>query len=107
MKCKHATKVGKQIKCSKINDLCMFLDPDEKKCRQLNGQGPIKQTKPVDTKEKKIVKSTYLALALSWLKIKFTRDYQGNYVFERTEKFNYAWVKLNHLRKELEEWEEK
>ena len=48
-----------------------------------------------------------LALALSWLKIKFTRDYQGNYVFERTEKFNYAWAKLNHLRKELEEWEEK
>ena len=35
------------------------------------------------------------------------RDYQGNYVFERTEKFNYAWAKLNHLRKELEEWEEK
>jgi hypothetical protein len=83
----------------------MFLDPEEKKCRQLNGQGPIKQTKA--TNEKKVIKSTYLALALSWLKFKFIRDYQGNYIFNRTEKFNYAWAKLNHLRKELEEWEEK
>lgn len=104
MKCKYATKMGKEIKCSKINDLCMFLDPDEKKCRQLNGQGPIKQT--INTKDNKIVKSTYLALALSWLKFNFIRNYQGDYVFERTDKFNYAWTKLNHLRKELEEWEE-
>lgn len=104
MKCKHATKVGKQIKCSKINDLCMFLDPDEKKCKQLNEREPVIQSKPKNTQ--KAIKSKSLAFGLSWLKFPYSRDYQGNYIFEKSKKFQYAWNKINALRKELEEWEE-
>lgn len=94
MKCKYAIKKEKQINCSKIDGICMFLEPDEKKCRQLNEKGPIIQSKS-------------LAFGLSWLKFEYSRDYQGNYIFEKSKKFEYAWDKINALRKELQEWEEK
>lgn len=105
MKCKYAIKKEKQINCSKIDGICMFLEPDEKKCRQLNEKGPIIQSKPKTTQ--KIIKSKSLAFGLSWLKFEYSRDYQGNYIFEKSKKFEYAWDKINALRKELQEWEEK
>lgn len=70
------------------------------------GEGPLAFEKTKVEKEKtpkKVVKSKYLAFALSWLGFDFTTDSKDCYIFEETKKFKKAWNEINKLRREIGE----
>ena len=52
--------------------------------------------------EKKVVKSKYLAFAMSWLGFRYVQVGKG-YIFDKTEKFDKAWNQLKKLRDEIGE----
>ena len=46
----------------------------------------------------RIVRTRVLADALVWLGFKYTKDDEGNFIFERNRRFNMAWRDLHYLR---------
>ena len=46
----------------------------------------------------RIVKARALADALRWIGFRYTKDDDGNFVFERTWRFDLAWRDLHAMR---------
>lgn len=46
----------------------------------------------------RIVKAKPLADALGWIGFNYTKDEEGNFIFERTIRFDRAWKDLHAMR---------
>lgn len=46
----------------------------------------------------RVVKARALADALRWIGFRYTKDDDGNFVFERTWRFDLAWKDLHAMR---------
>lgn len=46
----------------------------------------------------RVVRSKMLAGSLVWLGFEYSKDEEGNYLFERTYKFDKAWDDLHYLK---------